>query len=237
MKWQMSSSQGDPAPKPPQTDPPRVRAAGGPPLCSTPGSCRPRSSWRRIALVVHRRRRPEQPGHDHLHRLQRAGRPGDRRVADRRRSQPGRDARRAPRNQPDQSGQNLAWSLGTIQGYDRAQRDADGQPAEPEHARSSTPGRRLRHARRRRRLDATPAAPCDGERRPEPARLDARRQHERPVHPGRGGEAQLRPAADLQLPAHADRLQLVSRLGPRCARDALVERRATRSTSPAWAWP
>ena len=144
---------------------------------------------------------------------------------------------------PDQSGQNLAWSLGTIQGYDResvaltVNLPALARASDPVRARHRGAG--LRHARRRRRLGlhARRDAAAGERLRPEPAGLDGRRQHDRSVHPGRGGRARLQPAEHLQLPAHADRLQLVPRLGPRRAGDALVELPATRSTSPAWAWP
>ena len=60
----------------------------------------------------------EQPGHNHIHGLQPAGRPGDR-GAGHRHLAPGVTMASASQ-QPDQSGQNLAWSLGTIQGDDRA---------------------------------------------------------------------------------------------------------------------
>ncbi len=128
---------------------------------------------------------------------------------------------------PDQSGQNLAWSLGTIQGYDRESVAVTVSLAESDPTAARLGRERVRHARRRCRLGhhARRDAATRQYLRPEPARLDARRQHERPVHPGRGGGARLRPDADLQLPAHPDRLQLVPGLGPRRAGNALVERR------------
>ena len=87
--------------------------------------------------------------------------------------------RRRLATQPDQSGQNLAWSLGTIQGYDRASVTVTvvaGQP-DPVAARHRRAG--IRHARRRRRVghhprgDAQPgqrSTPTCSPRRPTPTR-------------------------------------------------------------------
>ena len=126
---------------------------------------------------------------------------------------------------PDRSGQELAWSLGTLAPFGRA--SVELTVALP----STTPlqldaGRYgFRHARRPRgdrlRPGGDAAARLDSRR---PARLDAGRQHHRPVHPARGGRARLRPATDLRLPARRDRLRLVRRLAPRRAGHALVER-------------
>ena len=62
-----------------------------------------------------------------------------------------------------------------------------------------------------------------GQRRSQPARLHARRQHDRSVHPGRGGGPRLQRAEHLQLPAARHRLQLLRRLAARCPRHALVD--------------
>ena len=120
-----------------------------------------------------------------------------------------------PSQLPDQSGQKLAWSLGTIQGYDRAsvtitlvlptpfpaQLDTGAR-----HSPRSTPGP-SRTPRRRRR--------CAGERRSHAARLHAGRQHHRSLHPGRSGQAQLRPDRTSTISCTTSRLQLVSRLSAR----------------------
>ena len=79
--------------------------------------------------------------------------------------------------QPDQSGQNLAWSLGTIQGYDRASvtLTVNLPSPTPTAARHRRAG--FRHPRRRHRVgrharrDVAP-----GHRRPHPACLHHRRQ-------------------------------------------------------------
>ena len=129
---------------------------------------------------------------------------------------------------PDQSGQNLAWSLGPIQGYDRESVTLTVSLAEPDPAPA-------RHRRARLSPCSTPAP----SRTPRPPRrsqpgtvtdpsLLASTPDANTTDPFIQEEAaklNYDPTADLQLPAHADRLQLVPRLGPRRARHALVERR------------
>ena len=68
--------------------------------------------------VVFRGRGPEQPGHDHFTVYNQQADP-ETGVLLTDTLEPGVTLASASQ-QPDQSGQNLAWSLGTIQGYDRA---------------------------------------------------------------------------------------------------------------------
>ena len=183
-------------------------------------------------------RRPEQPGDDHLHGLQRAGRPRDRGVADdhagagRDVRQLVRDARRHHNTQlPDQNGQNLAWSLGTIQGYDRASVAVTVALANP------IPMQLDSGARRSPRSTPAPSRPPRPPRRLQPGNaptdasgnslLDSTPDANTtdPFIQEEAAAARLRPDPDLQLPAHPDRLQLVPRLGAGCAGHALVERR------------
>ena len=141
--------------------------------------------------------------------------------------------------QPDQSGQNLAWSLGTIQGYDRASVTLTVALASPSPTQLDSGAQAFAtldagavsavHARR----DLEPGKPL----RPQPARLHARRQHHRPVHPGRGGRARLRP--DSRSSTSCTPRSATTRTPARCAVPAARSGRAPamRSTSPAWAWP
>ena len=128
---------------------------------------------------------------------------------------------------PDQSGQNLAWSLGTIQGYDRASVSMTVNLPSPSTLQLDTGA--AAHAM----LDAaavsatTPAATLQPGNVSDPSLLASTPDADTtdPFIQEAGGGTELRPDADLRLPAHADRLQLVPRLGPRRAGDALVERR------------
>ena len=107
----------------------------------------------------------------------------------------------------------------------------------PDAARLRRTG--LRHARRRRRLGrhARRDACSRATSRPQPARLDARRQHDRPVHPGRGGASST--TTRSRSSTSCTRRSATTRTPARCAaRGARSGRaRAMRSTSPAWAWP
>ena len=168
-----------------------------------------------VAVVLRGRGR-EQPGHDHLHRLQRAGRPGDRRPADDRPLEPGVTLAGASQP-PDQSGQNLAWSLGTIEGYDRASVSITVNLPSPSHVAARHRGAGLRHARRRRRLGHHARRDAARGERSDPSLLastpDANTTD--PFIQEEAAKLDYDPTADLQLPAHPGRLQLLSRLGPR----------------------
>ena len=175
---------------------------------------------------------------DHLHRLQRAGRPRDRRPADDH-AAARRDVRRAPRALPDQSGQNLAWSLGTIDGFDRASVTLTVTPADADPARSSTPG-----AQAFATLDAgavsaaTPAATLRaGHRRPRAC--SPRRPT--PTPPTRSSRKRRRSSATTRSRSSTSCTPR-SATTPTSARSAVRAARsgpapATPSTSPAWAWP
>ena len=128
--------------------------------------------------------------------------------------------------QPDQTGQNLAWSLGTIEGDDWTSVTITVSLGEylPLQLDSGAAAYAT--------LNAVPISNVDagrhdrrGQRRSQSAGLDARRQHDRPLPSGRGGGARLQRPEHLQLPARRHRLQLLHRLAPRGPRHALVERR------------
>ena len=213
----------------------RVRAAGGPAMLDSSPP----------AIVVGRTLssyfvggRPEQPGDDHLHRLQRAGRPRDRRAAD---DHAGtrRDVReRLAAARPERPEPGL--EPGDDPRVRPRERDADRGAGRARSRCSSTPV-----PRRSPRSTPAPSRPPRPPRRCSPGNVsdpsllastpDANTTD--PFIQEEAAAARLRPAADLQLPAHADRLQLVPRLGAR-ARGARSGRApAMRSTSPAWAWP
>ena len=127
---------------------------------------------------------------------------------------------------PVQSGQNLAWSLGTIQGFDRASVTVTVNLANPVPLQLDTGAGAVATLDGGSVKNSTaPAILNTHTISADPAGLDPRRQHHRSVHPGRGGTTQLRPATDLRLPAYPDRLQLVYRLASRREGNLLVERR------------
>ena len=136
---------------------------------------------------------------------------------------------RVPRSTPDQSGQNLAWSLGTIQGYDRASVSLTvNLPSLESRLQLDTGAAGVCHARRRRRVGhhARRDAPAGQRLRSQPARLDARRQHERPVHPGsRRRQLDYNPTHIFNFLHTQIGYNSYLGLGPRGAGDALVERR------------
>ena len=102
---------------------------------------------------------------------------------------------RSATQEPDQSGQNLAWSLGTIGGYGRASVTLTVNLTSPVPLQLDSGAQAYRHAGRGRCLKHHARRDASArKRRPQPARLDPRRQHHRPVHPGRGGQARLRSA-------------------------------------------
>ncbi len=127
---------------------------------------------------------------------------------------------------PDQSGQNLAWSLGTIDGFDRASVTLTVTLASPTPTQLDGGAQAFAtlDAGAGRRRHAGGDAPRDGH--PDPSLLastpDANTTD--PFIQEEAAKLGYDPTADLQLPAHADRLQLVHRLGPRRAGHALVER-------------
>ena len=95
-----------------ETGSPGVRVAGG----SDDARFQPAGDRGRAdAVVLFRRRHPEQSGDDHLHRLQRAGRPRDRRAADRH-AGTGRDASPAPRSSPTRAGRTWPGAWGRSRG-------------------------------------------------------------------------------------------------------------------------
>ena len=131
---------------------------------------------------------------------------------------------------PDQSGQNLAWSLAPIQGYDRESVALTVNLP----ALSTVPRPRCdRHrAQAYATLDAgavsatTPAATLQPGNVSDPSLLASTVDADTndPFIQEEAAALGLRSAEHLQLPAHADRLQLVPRLDPRRAGHALVER-------------
>ena len=140
--------------------------------------------------------------------------------------------------QPDQSGQNLAWSLGTIQGDDCASVSITVSLAERDTVA-------VGHGRQAyATLDAgavspsTPAATLQPGNVSDPSLLASTVDADtNDPYIQEEAAALDYDRADLQLPAHPDRLQLVSG-SVRGARGTLWSAtRATRSTSPAWAWP
>ena len=183
-------------------------------------------------------RHPEQPGDDHLHRLQRAGRPRDRGLADDD-ARTGRDAfaehldsspTRAARTWPG------AWGRSRVR---PGQRHADGQPGQPDAAAARHGAQAFATLDAGAVSAATPAATLQpGNRlRSQPARLHARRQHHRPVHPGRGGRSSTTTRQQIFNFLHTQ-IGYNSYIGSvRGARARSGRVRATRSTSPAWAWP
>ena len=142
--------------------------------------------------------------------------------------------------QPDQSGQNLAWSLGTIQGYDRASvtltvtLPATNVPTQLDsgaHAYATLDAAAV--------SNSTPAATLSSATPPDPSLL-ASTPDANTTDPFIQEEA-----AKLSYDPNQIFNFLHTQIGynsyigsVRGARGTLVVRaRATRSTSPAWAWP
>ena len=142
--------------------------------------------------------------------------------------------------QPDRNGQNLAWSLGTIQGYENASVTLTVALG------SSTATQLDSGARAFATLDAGAVSAATAAATLSPGSADPSLLAATPdanstnlyIQEEAVSRSRLRPDADLQLPPHPDRLQRLPWFGTRCAGDALVERAGNfGSTSPAWASP
>ena len=138
--------------------------------------------------------------------------------------------------QPDQSGRDLAWNLGTIQGYGRASVSITVNVPTPSSLQLDTGASAYAMLDGDAVSASTPAAALQPGNvfRTWPARLDGRmRIRTIPMIQEQAAAVDYDHNADLQLPAHADRLQLFisARVAGR-AGNAGVRSCATRSTSP-----
>ena len=191
--------------------------------------------------VVLRRRGSERPGHDHVHASTTSRptpRPGvlltDTLAA-------GVTPRPVPRRQPRPERPEPGLEPGDDPGVRPRQRVDDGQPARA--AELTTPARHRRQAYAT--LDAgavsatTPAATLQPGNVSDPSLLAStrRRRYERSLHPGRGGGARLRPDArsSTSCTPRSATTRISDRSAARGGRSGATP--ATRSTSPAWAWP
>ena len=139
--------------------------------------------------------------------------------------------------QPDQSGQNLAWSLGTIQGYDRASVTLTLNLPSPTPLQLDIGAQAFATLDAGAVSNATPAAtlrralsiPTCSPPRPTPTPL-TRSSRKRPP-----SLATTRPRSSTSCTPTSATSRTSAPCAARGARSGRA--RATRSTTPAWAWP